>query len=116
MNKLKKILIYDGTCTLCTGAKNAVEKRDAHQQFETVDAHSERGKNLRAQYNLDTEKSAYVIENDTVREKSDMAFSVLESLGWFERLIARVARLVPKRAADKVYGFVARHRNILTRK
>jgi len=106
----KKTLIYDGTCNVCIASKNSVEKRDKNEKFELVDAHSETGKRLSAQHGLDTEKSAYVIEGDSVYEKSDMALHVLENLGWFEKFVAHVGRLVPKKAADSVYSFISKRR------
>lgn len=113
MEKDKKILIYDNECEVCTLAKNSVEKRDKGGQFRLVGSHSEEGKRLQEQYKIDANKSAYVIESGSVREKSDMAFHVLENLGWFERFVARTGRLVPKRAADSIYSFIAKHRNVL---
>lgn len=111
----KKILIYDGQCRACTLARDAVAKRDSQQQFEIIDAHSEEGARLREQYNLDTEQSAYVIEDGVLREKSDMALYVLENLNWFEKLVAKVGRVVPKKAADSIYSFLARHRKLFNR-
>ncbi len=107
-----KILIYDGTCRVCIVAIDAVEKRDRKKQFDFIDMHSEEGQDLQTKHNINAEKSAYVIEEDTVREKSDMALYVLENLGWFEKLVARIGRIVPKKAADNVYSFLAKRRKI----
>ena len=111
----KKILIYDGSCNVCTVAGNVVEKRDGDEQFDLVDMHSARGKELQEKYGIDAEKSAYVIEDDVARDKSDMALYVLENLGWFEKLIARIGRLMPKKAADAIYGFISRNRKFFNK-
>jgi len=113
--KNKKILIYDGSCRVCTVGKQSVENRDRAGQFDIVDMHSERGKALQQQYGVDAEKSAFVIESGIVREKSDMALHVLENLGWFERFVARIGRLLPQKAADSIYSFIARNRKWFNR-
>ncbi|MBL4644657.1 MAG: DUF393 domain-containing protein [Candidatus Pacebacteria bacterium] len=110
-----KILIYDGTCRVCIVATASVKKRDKKKQFALIDMHSEEGQALQAKYNINAEKSAFVIEDGILKEKSDMALYVLENLGWFEKLVARTGRAVPKKAADSIYSFVARHRNIFNR-
>lgn len=115
-NNNKKILIYDGECTVCTAARDAVAKRDSRHVFELVDAHSTEGKRLQEAHQLDTNASAYVIENGVLRDKSDMALYVLENLNWFEKLVAKIGRLMPKKAADIIYSFLARHRNIFNKR
>ena len=106
----KKILIYDGTCSVCTLARDAVAVRDTHETFELVDAHSEEGRALRAQHQLDTEKSAYLIDGDVIEEQSDMALAVLKELGWFERTLARIGQFIPRVLRNALYRFIARNR------
>lgn len=100
---------------MCTLARDAVQKRDVRAEFTLVDAHSAEGMSLRATHNLDTEKSAYVIEGDSVKEKSDMALYVLGHFGWLERTVARIGKLLPRTFRDWVYSIIARNRKFFNR-
>jgi predicted DCC family thiol-disulfide oxidoreductase YuxK len=108
--KAEEIFIYDGECKFCIVAKDMVEKRDRRKVFRAVAANSREGQYLRERYNLDTDKSAYVISEEEILEKSDMATHILSHMGPLEKFVAIVAKILPKRLSDAIYSLVVRFR------
>ncbi len=109
----RPVILFDGVCGFCHASVRFVLKRDRAAAFRFAALESEAGRRLLADAHGETEgiDSMFLVsvEGDAF-SKSDAALRVLAQLTFPWRGLARVARIVPRRAADALYDFVAARR------
>ncbi len=111
----RKIILFDGVCSLCDGFVNFVQQRDVNNVFCFSRLQSPTGKTLLRKYNLPTKlKTIFYIEEDTdlVFSRSSAVFRILSYLptpwSFFYGLTC-----IPPVIRDFGYETVARYRYII---
>ena len=106
------IVLFDGHCTLCSGAVNFLIDRDPHGRLQFAALQSETGRRLLAEHRLpmpDEPDTMVFIVGGKALVRSDAALATTKYLSGLWPL-ARVAFVVPRSLRDAVYTFVARNR------
>jgi predicted DCC family thiol-disulfide oxidoreductase YuxK len=107
------VLFYDGGCGLCHGAVRFVVAEDpegATFRFASLQS-GLLGERLPEAQRRDLPDSLVVLAADgRVRTRSAAVRFILRALGGYWTIIGRLGILVPARAADALYDFVARRR------
>jgi predicted DCC family thiol-disulfide oxidoreductase YuxK len=105
------IVIFDGKCVLCSRFVQFVLRNDRHGRLRFLAAQTLLGEALYAHLGLQTTQyETYVLlEKGSARVKSDAALRIFALLGLPWSLMC-VGRVVPSRARDRVYDWVARNR------
>ncbi len=104
-------IVFDGMCHLCSGSVSWIARRvDAQVRF--VPAQSDEGAAALEAAGLDTldPASFIVVQDDRSLQKSAAVVAVLDVVGGGWKIAAWLLRLLPQRAADAVYGFIAANR------
>jgi len=110
--KDKKIILFDGVCTLCNHAIDFIIKKDHKNQFVFASLQSDIGKSLTEQRNIDTSKvdsMILIIPGEAYYIKSTAALQIFKRL---EGLISltRIFLPLPESFRDHVYDLIARNR------
>jgi predicted DCC family thiol-disulfide oxidoreductase YuxK len=114
-------LYYDAQCPLCTRSAWFIDRRDRARTLRFASLHGDDGDALRSEHPVLAGVDSLVwVEvgpdgRPLVRIHSDAVLAVGYYLGGPWRLLAAVARMVPRAIRDAVYRFVARHRHIVMR-
>ena len=108
--KRKPIVLYDGKCRFCTVSKNFAEK-NTENTYIFVDYHSNEGRKMSDTLHLTPENTVYVIDGDSIKQKSEASLSVLENMQWWGRFLAVLGRMFPRSFSDFIYDIVAKHRS-----
>jgi predicted DCC family thiol-disulfide oxidoreductase YuxK len=106
----KGLVLYDGTCVLCSGWFRFVARRDNERKFMFTAIQSDYGRALATKLGIDPvepQTNAVLIDGD-VYLYSDSALAVLSGLPMWQW--TRVCTLVPKPLRDWVYRLIARNR------
>ena len=110
------IVLYDGVCGLCNRAVQFLLKRDRHDRFRFAPLQSSFAADLLARHGIDHTDldTVYAVRNHgTPREqlltRGDAFLFFAEMLGGIWGM-ARLARIVPRRARNCLYDIVARNR------
>jgi predicted DCC family thiol-disulfide oxidoreductase YuxK len=104
------VILYDGTCILCSGWVSFVVKRDAARRFRFTPIQSPYGLRLARTLGIDPENpdTNAVIFHGRALRRSDAALAVASALpGW---AWVRVLQFVPRIARDGIYTLIARNR------
>lgn len=110
------VLIYDNQCATCSAGIAVAKKCGAEKRIRFVGMHTREGVDLVAHNDLDMNRSAYLIEErDAPLEKSTMVMYVLSHMGIVGIVVRNLYALLPKRVADRLYDFAARHRSHATK-
>jgi predicted DCC family thiol-disulfide oxidoreductase YuxK len=106
----KGIILFDGVCNYCNYMVNFVLKRDKKDRFLFAPLQSEKGQQLRRQYNIaETIDSFIYIENEQASIYSTGVLKVCRRLGALWPVLS-VLLVVPVFIRDGVYKWVARNR------
>ena len=107
----KALIVFDGSCVLCSGLARFVLKRDRAFVFRLTTAQSSVGQALFRHYDLDTETLAtnLVLIDGTPYGKLDTVAVVGRRLGGGWRLLSML-RLIPRPVGDWLYDCIARNR------
>jgi predicted DCC family thiol-disulfide oxidoreductase YuxK len=110
----KKLIVFDGTCVLCSGFFRFVLKRDPARKFHFATAQSALGEALYAHYGLKSGDydTNLVILNGRLHREIDALAAVLREIGGAWRMGAIVAWL-PAPAKTFIYNRIARNRYAL---
>jgi predicted DCC family thiol-disulfide oxidoreductase YuxK len=108
---LKKIVLFDGVCNLCSGSVQFILKRDKKNQFLFGSLQGNYGQEMLRKYQLPANEfnSFMLIEGEKLYTKSSGALRMLKHLGGAWALLY-VLIIVPKFIRDAVYNLVARNR------
>ena len=77
-NDLKKIILFDGVCNLCSKSVSFIIKYDKADKFRFASIQSETGKKIINKYSIDINKndSIILISNDNVSYRSKAVFTI----------------------------------------
>jgi predicted DCC family thiol-disulfide oxidoreductase YuxK len=108
------VVLYDGTCALCSAAVRFVIARDAAGRFRFAALQSEVGARLLRERGrkppVGPPGSLLLVEGRAVLAESEAALRIARSLDGAWPAMA-VLRLVPRALRDPIYRFVARRRH-----
>lgn len=106
-----RIIVYDGLCHLCCGWARFHHRHPAKPPFDLVAMQSERGRELLISHGVDPDDPTtfLVLDAGKTFTQSDAAIQVMIASGGPWRL-ALLARGVPRRLRDGLYGLIARNR------
>ncbi|MBX5152600.1 DUF393 domain-containing protein [Rhizobium lentis] len=111
----RPLIVFDGECVFCSGWVKFVLKHDRQRRYRFLAAQTPLGEALYRHYGLDTRdyETNMLIEGGRAFFKSDGTIRMVASLG-FPYSLAKLFRLLPRRAADALYEFIARNRLKIT--
>lgn len=106
------ILVFDGVCVLCNRSVQFVLRHDHQQLFRFASNQSVTGRALMQDHSLDPAAPASIllVDGTLALTQSAAVIAVLRRFGRGWRLLAALLTLVPARARDVLYLYVARHR------
>lgn len=105
------VILFDGVCNLCNASVQFIIKRDKKQIFRFAALQSQFGQKVVDSFNLSDKKidSVILLENNSVKIKSDAALRIAKQLGGIYSLLY-VFIILPKFFRNSVYDFIARNR------
>lgn len=111
------LIVFDGTCVLCSGFARFMAKVDRAGRFRFVTAQSATGQALYLRHGLDPValETNIVIVDGRAHIKTAAFAAAMRSLGWPWRALA-IVNLAPLALADRVYDAIARRRDLLGRR
>ena len=105
------VVIFDGTCNLCSGVVNFIIKRDPEARFLFTPSQSEAAGRLASHYNIQEsyDETFVLVKQNQCYYRPDAALEIASQLtgGWG---FLRVLQLIPSDLRDWLYGLVAGHR------
>lgn len=111
------IVFYDGVCGLCNRLVQFLLKRDRHARLRFASLQSEFAAQVLTRHGinpLDLDTVHLVMDyeqpEERVLNRSDAVLCASRELGGKWKVLAAVARVIPRSWRDLVYGFVARNR------
>ncbi len=107
----RPIVIFDGTCILCSSFVQFILRFDKHRRLRLLDGETPLGQMLFKHFGLDhvNYETIILLEDGRARLKSDGAIRIFEILGLPWSLTA-VGRCLPRGLRDRLYEFIARNR------
>jgi predicted DCC family thiol-disulfide oxidoreductase YuxK len=105
------LIVFDGVCVLCSGFARMVVRFDKEKRFRFATAQSPLGQALYRRHGLRTDfyDTNLVIIDGVAFTRMDSLLAVCDALGWPWRA-ARLIRLLPRRARDRLYAWTANNR------
>ena len=111
------IILYDGVCGLCNRFVRFVLKRDRKDRFRFAALQSNLAREILQRHGLnpDSLDTVYLVLNcgqlvERLLSRNDASTAVLEDLGGFWRLWAKLLGSFPRAFRDESYNLVARNR------
>lgn len=111
------IIFYDGVCGLCNRLVQFLLKRDRHARLRFASLQSDFAANVLARHGInpaDLDTLHLVVNYDQPAERvlnrSDAVLHAGAELGGKWKVLAAIARLIPRSLRDVAYAFVARNR------
>jgi predicted DCC family thiol-disulfide oxidoreductase YuxK len=104
-------IVYDGLCHVCSWSMTFIAQRvDGRVRF--VPVQSEEGAAALEAVGLNAldPESFLVVTDGKTLQKSRAVIAVLQVIGGGWKAVALLLRLLPRPAADRIYGYVAAHR------
>ncbi|MBK8015036.1 MAG: DUF393 domain-containing protein [Deltaproteobacteria bacterium] len=109
--RTRGIILFDGTCGLCSAVVQFLLQRDPNGFFRFASQESEVGRQLIANSGAPADLSTVVLlEDEAVYVKSDAWFRIARRLTW-PWPVFYAGLLVPRCVRDRIYDLVARHRH-----
>lgn len=107
----RPVLIFDGECVLCSGFAQFILRHDHRRVFRLMAAQTPLGTALYRHFGLAevNYETNVLLENGHPWLKSEGSIRVFERLGFPWNLVS-AARLLPRRARDRLYEYIARNR------
>ncbi|MGP7817068.1 thiol-disulfide oxidoreductase DCC family protein [Niallia sp. 01092] len=108
--KLKKIILFDGVCNLCSASVQFIIKRDPNGIFAFSSLQSETGQKLLNEYKINNHLDSLVLIADgTYYKKSDAVLQICRQLngGW---KFFYVLKIIPSFIRDPFYHYIASNR------
>ncbi|WP_281229057.1 thiol-disulfide oxidoreductase DCC family protein [Flavobacterium aquiphilum] len=108
----KKIILFDGVCSLCNSAVQFVIKHDKKDVFRFVALQSELGKEILSHIGIDVKNIDSIVLYEpgvAYYYKSDAALQIAKSLnGLFALRI--LFKIIPTGIRNQLYDYIARNR------
>ncbi len=109
-DRLRRVVLFDGTCPLCHAVVRFLIRRDAEGRFQFAALDSEAGRRILGAAPRGEVDSVVLLEGNRTYRRSEAALRIVSSLrGPWSAL--RVLRLVPRPIRDAVYDGVAARRS-----
>lgn len=107
----KVLVLFDGVCNLCNGAVQFIIKRDPAGKIIFASLQSDYAASQLKKFGMDSGSlySIIVIENGSMKERSDAILSIASHLTGIWPLL-RVFRILPRFIRDGLYNLVATYR------
>jgi predicted DCC family thiol-disulfide oxidoreductase YuxK len=107
----RPVIIFDGHCVLCSRWARFVLRHDRRARYRLLPAQSALGHALYVHYGLDPVRyeTNILVEEGRAWFKAEGSIRMFEGLG-FPWSLVRVLRLLPRKARDALYDFIARNR------
>jgi predicted DCC family thiol-disulfide oxidoreductase YuxK len=106
----RPLFIFDGVCVLCSSGVRWLLRRDPAGRFRFATAQSPLGRAIYAHYGIEMDETYLLLDAGRVYVKSDGYLRIAAILGGSWRVLAALARLIPRPLRDAAYDIVARHR------
>jgi predicted DCC family thiol-disulfide oxidoreductase YuxK len=108
---MRRIIVFDGYCHLCSGWTRFVTRHPTVPPFRLIPMQSEEGNSLLVAYHIDPEDPTTFLVLDAGQHftASDATIHVIAASGGLWRMIHAV-RIIPRAWRDGIYGIVARNR------
>lgn len=106
---MKRIIFFDGVCTLCNGFVDFVLKRDRKNQFHFSSLQSEFARKQLPIQNQGLD-SVVLMEDQKVYTRSTAILRILFELGGWWNIFAVLASIFPIWFRDVIYKFIADRR------
>lgn len=105
------VVVFDGTCVLCSGWTSYLLRRDRKGLFRFATTQSAAGRELLRAHGVspDNPSTFLLLHDGRAYTASDAVMQMFELTGGAWRL-AKLARALPKRPRDALYDLVARNR------
>jgi predicted DCC family thiol-disulfide oxidoreductase YuxK len=105
------VIVFDAHCVLCSSHARFVLRHDRRGYFRLASMQGETGATLYRRFGIDPADpdTLIVVDGDKALHDSDAILAIWRRLGWPWRA-AGMFVLVPRRARDPFYRWVARHR------
>jgi len=103
----KKIIIYDGYCTMCNSSVSFIQSADKSRKFDFLSRYCDEAK----KYNATEVDSIILVVDDLVYYKSQAVLKIASELGYPYK-IANIFNLFPNTWLNAIYDFVARNRSM----
>ncbi|TXK76529.1 thiol-disulfide oxidoreductase DCC family protein [Mesonia sp. K4-1] len=110
--KNKKIILFDGVCTLCNNAIDFIIKKDHKNQFVFASLQSDVGQKLTEERGIDTsqiDSMILIIPGEAYYIKSTAALQIFKRLKGIISL-TRIFLPLPQSFRDGVYDIIAKNR------
>ena len=110
-NDLKKIILFDGVCNLCSKSVNFIIKYDKADHFRFASIQSKEGKKIIKKYLIDINKndSIVLIANERISYRSNAVFTILFYLKTIWRILL-IFSVLPSPIRDLFYKVIAKSR------
>lgn len=107
---MKRIVLFDGDCNFCDASVQFIIKRDPSAHFYFTSLQSEKGRQLRGQYEIsEREDSIVLIEHEKAYTQSSAALRIAKKLDGLWHLLFLFI-LIPRPFRDRVYQWIAKNR------
>jgi predicted DCC family thiol-disulfide oxidoreductase YuxK len=105
----RPILIFDGTCALCSGFARLILRQDRARCFRFMMAQTPTGAALYSDFGFNPDETNILLDDGRPFLKSEAALRVFLQVGlpWS---LAGVGWLLPRSMRDRLYDVVARNR------
>lgn len=109
----RPVLLYDGTCGLCSVAARFVAQRDRRQRFRLVANASAEGRRSLAAHGVASvaDETVVLVDAAGAHVRSAAVVRVLRGLGGRWAFLGALLGLVPRPLRDAGYRWVARRRH-----
>lgn len=106
------IIVFDGVCSLCSGAMHFIIKRDPYAIFRFAALQSDAGSRLLRQHGLDPAEatSMLLVKDGKAYLKSDAVQQIAKILPWPWKAGYMLLALIPHSFRNWAYDFIARNR------
>ncbi len=109
----KKVIIFDGSCTLCSSAISFIQKRDKEKRFLFIPCQSKKAGEFleNKKYGIPLNKSVFLFTKNNMFNKSTAIIYILNDLGSIWK-ISICLLIIPKKIRDSIYDIIAKKRHI----
>ena len=106
----KKIIFYDGLCSMCNRFVRILITLDKKEKFLLASLQGKNGKILQKKFSKELhEVDSVIFYNKQVYTKSSAVINILSELGGLYKL-AYIFNIIPSFISDSIYDYIARNR------
>ena len=106
----KKIIFYDGLCSMCNRFVRILITLDKKEKFLLASLQGKNGKILQKKFSKELhEVDSVIFYNKQVYTKTSAVINILSELGGIYKL-AYIFNIIPSFISDSIYDYIARNR------